>query len=202
MKNALHDGVAQFLAYLSAKIGATRMELKNHRNEVVEKNLQQVEQSVLDQSIEVRSSIVGLKMAGNIEKGLVYNVREFIDQCNRLDDMVVELYLLGDVKEPNLDSEKKLQLLRILQEAVSNIRKHARASEASVRLEVASRKLSMTISDNGVGFDPLQVRLEKTGHFGLQIIFERAHEIGARAEIKSAPFQGTTITIAMDILDI
>lgn len=195
----LHDGVAQFLAYLSAKVGAIRVELRNQNIESADKNLQQIEQSIQGQSIEVRSSILGLKMAGEVDKGLLLNVTEFVEQCNRLDDLMIELEFVGDLSRVKLDSEKELQWMRILQEAVNNIRKHARASEASVRMEVASAQLRMTIADNGIGFDVLQTGMERVGHFGLQIIFERAHEIGAQIKIESAPREGTKVIVTMNL---
>lgn len=195
----LHDGVAQFLAYLSAKIGATRIALRNEKEDLADSNLEQVEQAIHDQSNEVRSSIVGLKMAGNIDRGFSVNVREFIDQCNRLEDLMLELNISGDVDTLALDVEKELQLFRILQEAVSNIRKHSKSSEASVSLKKRENQLIMTISDDGVGFDPMQTGLERGGHFGLQIMFERAREIGAHIEIKSNPGSGTQVIVAMDL---
>jgi signal transduction histidine kinase len=195
----LHDGVAQFLAYLSAKIGATRLALKNERGDLADRNLEQVEQAIHDQSNEVRSSIIGLKLAGNMDSGFSSNVRDLIDQCNRLEDLMLELEISNDVDILTMDVEKELQLFRILQEAVSNIRKHSKSSEASVSLKKKENQLIMTISDNGVGFDPMQTGLERGGHFGLQIMFERAREIGAHIEIKSIPGSGTQVIVTMDL---
>ena len=195
----LHDGVAQFLAYLSAKIGATRLELKNDRINNADKNLQQAEESIREQSLEVRSSIIGLKMAGAIDEGLAYNVREFVEQSNRLGGIVLQLDISDEAADIKMDSEKELQLLRILQEAISNVRKHSGVREASVRMDALSNQFTITIQDNGRGFDPLQIGLQRVGHFGLQIIFERAREIGARVEIKSARGEGTTVTVTMDL---
>ena len=139
-------------------------------------------------------------MAGNIiDSGFSVSVREFIDQCNRLDDVMLELEISSDVDALTLDVEKELQLFRILQEAVSNIRKHSRSSEASVSLNKKENQLIMIISDNGVGFDPVQTGLERGGHFGLQIMFERAREIDARIEIKSNPGSGTQVIVIMDL---
>jgi len=195
----LHDGVAQFLAYLSAKIGATRIALRSGKEGLADSNLEQVEQAIHDQSNEVRSSIIGLKMAGNIDRGFSVNVREFIDQCNRLEDLMMELDISNDVDNLTLDVEKELQLFRILQEAVSNIRKHSRSSEASVSLKTKENQLIMIISDNGVGFDPMETGLERKGHFGLRIMFERAREVGAHIEIKSNPGSGTQVIVTMDL---
>jgi signal transduction histidine kinase len=195
----LHDGVAQFLAYLSAKVGAIRVELMNKKFDVASDHLQQVEESVREQSIEVRSSILGLKMAGNVDKGFLHNVSEFVDYCNRLDDLVIEMEVLGNLNDLHLGAETELQLIRILQESVSNIRKHARATEALVRLEVQPEQFVMKVSDNGVGFNLLETGMDHVGHFGLQIIVERAREIGAQAEIKSAPNEGTQVIITMNL---
>jgi signal transduction histidine kinase len=197
----LHDGVAQFLGYLSTKIGATRMALKNQKNDIADRNLEQVEQAIHDQSSEVRSSIIGLKMAGNIDRGFANNVRDFIEQCNRLDDLSLELEISPAVDELEMEIAIELQLFRILQEAVSNIRKHSRASEASIHLGKNEGSLTMAIFDNGVGFDPVQTGLERGGHFGLQIMFERAREIGAHVEIRSNPGAGTQITVTMNVGD-
>lgn len=195
----LHDGVAQFLGYLSAKVGAIQLALKNDNAETAIKNLEQVEESIRSQSIEVRSAIVGLKMSGDIELGLAHSVREFVDQCNRLDDLPLELEVVGDVESIELDHETALQLLRILQEAVSNIRKHSHATEASIRLEKQPGKLAMIIRDNGIGFDLLLRGLERRGHFGMQIMVERAHAIGAQIEIKSSPGQGAQVIVTLAV---
>ena len=75
-------------------------------------------------------------MAGNIiDSGFSLSVREFIDECNRLNDLMFELEISSDIDTLTMDVEKELQLFRILQEAVSNIRKHSRSSEASVSLK-------------------------------------------------------------------
>jgi signal transduction histidine kinase len=126
-------------------------------------------------------------------------VREFVDQCNRLGDLMLRLETSGDMDSLTMKIEEELHLFRILQEAVSNIRKHSMSPEASIYLKKEEAQLIMTISDNGVGFDPVQTGLERGGHFGLQIMFERAREIGAHIEIKSNPGFGTQITVNMDL---
>jgi signal transduction histidine kinase len=195
----LHDGVAQFLGYLSAKVGAIQVALRANNMDAAAKNLEQVETSIRDQSVEVRSAIIGLKMSGGVEQGLVASAREFVDQCNRLDDLPLELEIVGEVEAAQLKNEQALQLFRILQEAVSNVRRHSRATEASIRLERKDGKLEMTIRDNGIGFDPFLTGLERKGHFGMQIMVERAHAIGAQIEIKSSPGRGTQVIVAFDV---
>jgi two-component system sensor histidine kinase DegS len=173
--------------------------LRANNMDAAAKNLEQVETSIRDQSVEVRSAIIGLKMSGGVEQGLVASAREFVDQCNRLDDLPLELEIVGEVEAAQLKNEQALQLFRILQEAVSNVRRHSRATEASIRLERKDGKLEMTIRDNGIGFDPFLTGLERKGHFGMQIMVERAHAIGAQIEIKSSPGRGTQVIVAFDV---
>ncbi|MEW5939483.1 MAG: sensor histidine kinase [Chloroflexota bacterium] len=195
----LHDGVAQFLGYLSAKMAAIQVALKNQNVEAAQKNLGQVEESVREQSIEVRSAVIGLKMSGSVEQGLVNSVREFVDQCNRLDDLPIELELGAGLESVRLKNEQALQLFRILQEAVSNVRRHSRATEAGIRLAHSDGRLELVVRDNGVGFDPFLAGLERRGHFGMQIMVERAHAIGAQIEIKSSPGQGTQVIVTLAV---
>lgn len=84
----------------------------------------------------------------------------------------------------------QIALYRITQEALNNTVKHARASQAEVRLECDSGLVKLTISDNGVGFDPERVT---THQLGLDIMRERAQDIDADFEIIGQPDAGTRI---------
>jgi PAS domain S-box-containing protein len=89
-------------------------------------------------------------------------------------------------------------LYRIAQEALANIRRHSRATQASVRLSRAAGKATLEIEDNGVGFDPQQV---SDDHFGVHGINERARLFGGIATIESAQGQGTRIRVELPIED-
>jgi two-component system NarL family sensor kinase len=95
-----------------------------------------------------------------------------------------------------LPSDVESELFRIAGEALTNIRKHARAREASVRLDVARRRLRLVVADTGVGFRPQRAR---TAGFGLSGIEDRARAIGGRAVIKSSPGRGTTIAVTVPL---
>jgi signal transduction histidine kinase len=99
-------------------------------------------------------------------------------------------------------------LYRIAQEALNNVVKHARASEVTIRLRCvpSSRPdgvtephgdghIELEVSDNGIGFDPLEIRPD---HLGLGIMRERAETIGARLEIHSKPGLGTRLAVLWD----
>jgi two-component system nitrate/nitrite sensor histidine kinase NarX len=87
-----------------------------------------------------------------------------------------------------------LQVLFILQEALSNVRKHAQASEVKVNVQ-NDRDFAMTVHDDGAGFDVTTVAQKGDGHVGLRIMHERAERLAAQFSIISANQQGTTISL-------
>jgi signal transduction histidine kinase len=91
------------------------------------------------------------------------------------------------------------ELLRIAQEALSNVLHHARATEVSVDLHYSSDTLMLTIADNGVGFS-VDEGFGKAGHYGLLGMKERASLIDGAIEIASTPGRGTKITLRAPIM--
>jgi two-component system, NarL family, sensor kinase len=96
----------------------------------------------------------------------------------------------------SLPADVESELFRIAGEALTNIRKHAQAREASVRVDMARKRLRLVVSDAGVGF---RVRRARVAGFGLSGIEDRARAIGGRAAIKSSPGRGTTITVTVPL---
>jgi len=91
----------------------------------------------------------------------------------------------------------KVFLFRILQEALSNVEKHAKADAVSVHIEIGRHTLMATVQDNGIGFDVEAVSRnpEKWDHFGLRGIVERARLVGGQAKIESYKGRGTRIVM-------
>jgi two-component system NarL family sensor kinase len=111
------------------------------------------------------------------------------------------LITLGEVPAVNLPVEALLPLARILQEILLNIRKHAWAREVNINLAADDEKLTMTVSDDGVGFDATLVPnpLASKGGAGLINIEIRATAMGGRVNINSQPEQGTTIIVTVPL---
>jgi signal transduction histidine kinase len=98
----------------------------------------------------------------------------------------------GDTRR--LAPEAEVGLFRIAQEALNNTAKHAHASHVDIELKNEDEVLLMIISDDGLGFDP-HIAFEKSSHWGLAIMRERARSLGASLEIQSAPHQGVKIIL-------
>jgi signal transduction histidine kinase len=94
----------------------------------------------------------------------------------------------------------EVQLIRVVQEALSNVRKHARAARAGVRLERVGEFARLTIEDDGQGFDPTHVARGQWPRFGLQSMRERVESVGGSFTIESTPGQGTKVTVQIPIV--
>jgi signal transduction histidine kinase len=195
----LHDGLAQLLAYLSAKISATRLLLQQNRTQVADDQLAQMEDAVQKETNEVRAAIIGLKLMGKDSASLFENLTDYVNTSNRLGDLRILFEHGPDVEGARVSPDAEIHLLRITQEAIHNIRKHAIASFARIGLRKEADLLILTIEDDGVGFDTGQSSVWHQPHLGLRTMGERAELIGAAFKVESVPGQGTRVSVRLKI---
>jgi ligand-binding sensor domain-containing protein/signal transduction histidine kinase len=141
---------------------------------------------------------------------IAYNLRPF--QLDRLgvskaiDSMLRKVSSSNDIKmvveldpiDGLISKDSEINLYRIVQESVNNVLKHARATEARVRLRHKARELVLTIQDNGTGFLPEALDPAGDG-FGLLGLTERAAILGGSLSVQSAPGQGATVTLTVPL---
>jgi signal transduction histidine kinase len=195
----LHDGMAQILGYVNTKVTAVRFMLKNKKQEVAEEHLIQLEEAARDLFVDIREAILGLRMNGQDGIGLAGAIREYSKKFSSLSKIPVDLKVNSGAESIAFDAEVEMQLLRIVQEALTNIRKHAFAEEAWIALMSNDKKITLTIGDNGRGFDPNSDSDEKRIQIGLQSMQERALAIGANFHVDSEPGAGTRVEVALDL---
>ncbi|HLE30448.1 MAG TPA: sensor histidine kinase [Anaerolineales bacterium] len=193
----LHDGLAQVLGYVNTKATAIRFLLKKGQPEAAEKHLAQLEEAARGLFVDVREAILGLKMTSASDVHLPAMLTEYVHHFSQLCDLPVEVEIAPSIAKLSLAAETELQLLRIVQEALSNVRKHAAASRACVRVTNGGPTLELTVSDDGTGFDSEHARQAGRPHFGLSTMRERAEAIGAEFSLDSQPGAGTQITVRM-----
>jgi len=92
-----------------------------------------------------------------------------------------------------------LQLLRIVQEALTNVRRHALATRVWVKLESTRQAVGLIIKDNGQGFTLSDLEESPPGYHGLNIIRERAEGLGGGLDISTAPGEGTEVRVSLPI---
>ena len=125
-----------------------------------------------------------------VEDGLVAALHECAE--DRCDGTALAVGIEGPIGHLPISRDAEAQLFAIGREALTNVVKHARAANASVRVDVDADRVLLEISDDGRGFDPGR---RHPGHYGLESMRGRATEIGGRLSIVSAPGLGTRIRV-------
>ena len=189
----LHDSIAQSLSFLNLQTQMLQTALKNNEDDKVSKTLAFIQQGVQECYEDVRELLLNfrVRISETDFDEVVHNLLECFKQQTRVN---IELTRTGEMVAP--DSQQQLQVIFILQEALSNIRKHARASEVRIHFAGNDRQFVMTITDNGKGFDRKSIE-KNTRHVGLSIMAERAAQIAAVVDVTSTPAQGTTVTLTI-----
>jgi signal transduction histidine kinase/ligand-binding sensor domain-containing protein len=191
----LHDTLLQSLAGVSLQLDGIAKQAGSRPEKVVSL-VNQVREMVDNCFVEARAQVWTLRSTSLDGPGLTATLREFCERISPLTTASCEFQLVG---EPHpLAPELEEELLRIAQEAVHNAIRHAQAKEIQVKVEYARRLLTLTVSDDGRGFD-LAEGLRKSDHWGLKTMHERAAQIHATYDISSAPGTGTVIEVRVQI---
>jgi len=183
----MHDGLAQELGLLHLKLyGALE---RSGEGPIADAMREMVH--ITDHAYEeVRQSIFGLRTFVSRGLGLVPTLTEFLHEFSAKNGIKVELDV-ADGTFVRLPPAVELQVVRIIQEALANVRKHARVDRARVRLQRSGEWIRVVIEDRGVGWDASTASDRR--HFGLQGMRERAEGLGGRLQIDSVPGRGTRI---------
>jgi signal transduction histidine kinase len=192
----MHDGLAQVLGYVNTKAQAVREYLRAGRADEAARQLDQLAAAAREVYSDVRESIIGLRSVAGADWRLVEALGEYVASWQGQSGVVCRLRVDGSLR---FSAVVELQLLRIVQEALANVRKHAQARHAEVDLEVRDGTLLLTVADDGVGFNPGELRRSEFPRFGLSTMRERAESIGGRFEIGSAPSGGTLIKLELPV---
>jgi signal transduction histidine kinase len=137
---------------------------------------------------ELRRSLTMMRRDFDLHKALD-------DYCTRFADRSkVDCSIRMSGRRRRLPSEMQLAVFRILQEGLTNIQKHAKARRAEVALKYDGDLVSLTVTDNGVGFE---TKKEHPGHYGLTNIYERARKFRGTVDVQSAKGAGTTIHVTL-----
>ena len=126
-------------------------------------------------------------------------IDDYAESFYRMSGVRVDVKMDERIESLNLPAEAELQLIRIMQEALANIRKHSQSEEAWIDLTVDNGALIMTIGDQGVGFDTEKTPSGRGPHFGLASMRERAQSIGAHFNIDSEPGEGTRVEVIISL---
>jgi signal transduction histidine kinase len=190
ISHEMHDGLAQILGYVNTKVQAAELLLKREKTEEASAQLRELATAARQAYTDVRESIVGLRTLPGPKQTLADVLQEYLQRWQEMSGVPTTLSIDPDIR---LLPSIELQLVRIVQEALTNVRKHARASHASIELRRRNGSVVATVTDNGVGFDSATKARGEMPRFGLTTMRERAESIGGKLAITSTPGAGTTV---------
>lgn len=194
----IHDGLVQSLAGVNFKLELCQQLIRKNPKASLATLRESKEQLKLAIQ-EARQVIFNLRPLQYDKMELIPGLMNYLKSYQTQYHIKTEFEVSGD--EQILFPRTKIFLFRIVQEALSNVVQHAKADRVSVRLDIQFDRLTVTIKDNGVGFEMEHVMQdpEKWDHFGIRGILERARLVGGEAKIESRKGRGTTIVVEVPL---
>ena len=188
----LHDSIAQSLAFLKIQVQLMRDAMQAGRAEQMQEVLDEIDTGVRESYGDVRELLMHFRTRANaedIEPALATTLRKFEHQSG------ISATLEMEGRGLPLAPDVQIQVLHIIQEALSNVRKHARATQVQLKVQ-QQPAWRFEVRDDGVGFLVYNDLLDET-HVGLRIMKERAQRIEAEIEVVSAPGHGSTMILTL-----
>jgi PAS domain S-box-containing protein len=192
----LHDRVGQNLTGLSIAIQNMKASLSNQSQETVAAEINDAQTLLEDTTRHIRDIMAELYLPELEDHGLAAALETYADRvASRANlDLVVDL-----PETPlRLSSDVRVALFRAAQEAISNVLKHADATQLEISLQRENGRVRLRVEDNGQGFEPSPESPKETPSWGLKIMRERIESIGGKVQIESKPGEGTRVTFEIE----
>lgn len=193
----VHDGIAQVLGYVNTKVQAANAYLSQEKPEEAGAQLNELANAARDAYADLRESLVNLRTLPSAERSVSSVLEEYLDRWKASSGISTQLIIDPELRVP---PSVELQLIRIVQEALTNVRKHARATAAKVDIRRRDSQIMASITDDGVGFNPDVRSRSDFPRFGLSTMRERAESVGGRLRVLSTPGKGTTVAFELPVI--
>lgn len=187
----LHDSLAQVLGVTHLRLRALGQDPAIVDASRVQRELDDLAEMAQDAFHDVREAILGLREAGHVGEGFLPGLAAYLEKFSRQARIAVELDAPSEI-DPALPPHSQIQVIRVIQEALANVRKHARARSAIVRVTDDPAGTTVEIQDDGDGFD-IGRTAGTDGGFGLQTMRERMALVGGSFTVRSSVGGGTRI---------
>lgn len=188
----IHDELGQYLSALRLGMSVIGLQFGEEKPALGKKIHDMVK--LIDAMIKVVRNVVSSLRPAALDMGIVYALEWLADEFRERTGMHCSLNVCED--DLPLEEKRAIQVFRIVQESLTNIGRHADATEVDITLDKSDSHYMLEVRDNGKGFDPA-VRKKKS--FGLVGLRERVLMLGGEAEIASAPGQGTAIRVCFPL---
>jgi signal transduction histidine kinase len=190
----IHDTLAQGYVGVSVQLEVLAELLRQRKMEDAAKQLDQTRDHVRHGLADARQSIWALRTPDASETTLPVKLRRVAEAAGS-DGLTARFSVFGAYRP--LPAETEREIMRVAQEAIHNVKKHAQASQMWVQLEYGPETVALEVRDDGRGGALERATETAHGHFGLTGMHERAAAIGGMLEVSSAPGEGTTIRLSV-----
>lgn len=188
------------LGYVNTKTQAIAELVRSGQKDRAITQIDQLGEAARSSYADVREGILALRTSLGPGRTFLDALREYLEVWQEQSEVRAEIQVHpeGSILPP-LEPRAELQLLRLVQEALANVRKHAAARSVRVRFTQAADSMEVVIADDGRGFDPGALRQAAMPRFGLATMRERAEAVGGVLVIDSNPGRGTTVTVQLPV---
>jgi len=190
----IHDTLAQGYVGISLQLEILGQLLRHGRADAAAKHLKMTQDMVRDGLNDARQSIWALRSQDTGEQTLPIRLRRLVEQADGA-GLQAHLEVYGAYRALPADAER--EIMRIAQEAIQNVRKHAAAGRLGARLEYNEHSLTLTVADDGRGFEADGISGAPEGHYGLTGMRERSALIRGKITIVSQPGMGATVRLTV-----
>lgn len=189
----LHDGLAQALAAAHLQASTAKRLLARGDTASVDECLDNLADTTLHAEADVREYLLAAKTGLSDGRPFFGALRDYLARFTRQYGLPVELAVSPELNAQEPAPAAAVQTLRIVQEGLSNVRKHARAHSAQVSFTLSDTLVRVVVADDGQGFDPAVATAAQEAGFGLRSMRERAEALGGALQIVSQPGRGTQV---------
>jgi two-component system nitrate/nitrite sensor histidine kinase NarX len=195
LAHELHDSLAQTLASLRFQVRLLEDLLKQEGGrEAAGKDVQRIRSGLDEAHTELRELLNSFR-APIDQRGLISALERQVERFGR--ETGVHVLFQNECREPNLSSAEEMQMLRVAQECLANIRKHAQAHTVRVMFSCRGKdNYALLIEDDGIGFEGAAKQGRPGEHIGLSIMEERARRLGGNLRIESEVGEGTRVELS------
>ncbi len=197
----MHDGLAQVLAYVNTKSQAIEELLADGRVTDARRQLAELAAAARSVYVDVREAILSLSTPVPLDRGVAAALEEYAAVFAESSKLAVPFLASPEAAKARLSAAAQAEVFSIAREALTNVRKHARANRVSLNLVLDGQDLVLCIEDDGVGFEAelLAVGPERWPHFGLAGMRERAESVGGSIVWRSEPGRGAQVELHVPV---
>ncbi len=192
----LHDSLAQVLGVIHLRLRSLEPEVKDVPGNGIATEISDLADIADEAYKDVREAILGLRESITSADGLEGALGEYLRKYARQTGIKATIHCDGSARRA-LSPRSEVQLLRVVQEALTNVRKHAGASHVAVSLNAEDGVITLAVADDGSGFDPGRLEEALDHGFGLASMRERVEQIGGTLDVDTAPGTGTRVVVRL-----